>query len=74
MDLITLIRKTDWETRMGIRRPIRKSLANARWLRLGCLQLGGEKRRDSGCILKIEPERLGDGLGVGQRRDDVPSF
>lgn len=48
---------------------VRKPLVNARWLRLGYLQLGGERWRDSGCILKTEPTGLGDGLDERQRRE-----
>lgn len=64
----------DWETRMGVGMPIRKPLVNARWLMLGCLQLGREKWRDSGHILEIEPAGLGDRLDEGQRRDNISSF
>lgn len=53
---------------MGVGRPIRKSLVNARWLRLGCLRLGGEKWRESGSLWEIEPEGLGDGLGEGTEK------
>ena len=48
---------------------VRKPLVNARWLRLGYLQLGGERWRDSGCILKKEPTGLGDGLDERQRKE-----
>lgn len=48
---------------------VRKPLVNARWLRLGYLQLGGERWRDSACILKTEPTGLGDGLDERQRRE-----
>lgn len=40
----------------------------------GGLQLGGEKWKDSGCILEIEPTWLGDVLDEGQRRDNIPNF
>lgn len=64
----------DWKTGIGVQGLVRKPLVNARWLRLGCLQLGGERWRASGRILKTEPTGLGDGLGEGQRRDNASSF
>lgn len=50
---------------------MRKPWVNARWLRPGCLQVSGQRWRDSGCILEMEPTGLGDGLDEGQRRDYV---